>query len=261
MSNQYLPPELLDTITDFLHESRDALKNCCLVSKSWVPRTRKYLFANIEFRTAGDVESWKSTFPDPFTSPARYTKTLSIKSPWAAGVASVEEGRWIRSFSQVVHLKMNFRGVAADESTYSLFPFHGFSPAIKSLRLVYTASPLPLILSLVYSFPHLEDLCVIHPTDRSDRINNGFDRQPPTVQYLNPPAFTGSLELHGVNGIAAQLLSLSSGLHFRKLYLRWDEEGDVLSTTLLVESCCSTLEYLSIDSGTYGMSTAYPYLR
>ena len=146
MSNQYLPPELLDTITDFLHESRDALKKCCLVSKSWVPRTRKFLFANIEFRTAGDVESWKSTFPDPFTSPARYTKTLSIKSPWAAGVASVEEGRWIRSFSQVVHLKMNFRGVAADESTYSLFPFHGFSPAIKSLRLVYTASPLPLIL-------------------------------------------------------------------------------------------------------------------
>jgi len=38
-SNPYLPPEILDYIVDLLHNSPNALKECCLVSKSWIPRT------------------------------------------------------------------------------------------------------------------------------------------------------------------------------------------------------------------------------
>ncbi|KAF9644805.1 hypothetical protein BDM02DRAFT_3066647, partial [Thelephora ganbajun] len=52
MSNPYhvcLPPEILDYIVDFLHDTPETLKQCCLVSKSWVSRTRKSLFADIEF--------------------------------------------------------------------------------------------------------------------------------------------------------------------------------------------------------------------
>ena len=52
-----LLPELLDHIVDFLHDSSDALKSCCLVSKLWAPRTRMHLFACIRFYTAKDLEA------------------------------------------------------------------------------------------------------------------------------------------------------------------------------------------------------------
>ncbi|KAF9643160.1 hypothetical protein BDM02DRAFT_3081141, partial [Thelephora ganbajun] len=45
----HLPPEILDYIIDLLHDKPETLKQCCLVSKSWVSRTRKHLFADIEF--------------------------------------------------------------------------------------------------------------------------------------------------------------------------------------------------------------------
>ena len=37
MSVLDLPQEILDYATDFLYDERETLKQCCLVSKSWVP--------------------------------------------------------------------------------------------------------------------------------------------------------------------------------------------------------------------------------
>ena len=48
MSHPHLSPELLDLVVDFLPGSRGTLKSCCLVSKPWIPRARKRLFADIE---------------------------------------------------------------------------------------------------------------------------------------------------------------------------------------------------------------------
>ncbi|KAF9789295.1 hypothetical protein BJ322DRAFT_1000309, partial [Thelephora terrestris] len=45
MSNRFIPPEICDHIVDFLHDDPKTLKQCCLCSRSWVPRTRKHLFA------------------------------------------------------------------------------------------------------------------------------------------------------------------------------------------------------------------------
>ena len=44
MSTPSLPPEILDLIVGHLCD-KTALKTCCIVSKSWVPRNRAYLFA------------------------------------------------------------------------------------------------------------------------------------------------------------------------------------------------------------------------
>jgi hypothetical protein len=57
MSNPDLPPEILDYIIDLLHDEPETLKRCCLVSKSWVPRTRKHLFADIGFQTEEHLKS------------------------------------------------------------------------------------------------------------------------------------------------------------------------------------------------------------
>jgi len=72
-----LPPEILDLIVDHLHDEpfalRAQLEICCLVSKSWVPRTRKHLFTHLTFddslveRSKSHIELWKRAFPDPFS--------------------------------------------------------------------------------------------------------------------------------------------------------------------------------------------------
>ena len=120
MPPPHLPAELLDHTVDHLHDARFALKNCCLVSKSWVPRSRKHLFANVTFKTAARLQSWKTTFPDPSTSPACYTKDLVVWCPQLVTAADAEERGWIRTFSQVVHLGLDF-----DWSKTSLLPFPG----------------------------------------------------------------------------------------------------------------------------------------
>ena len=255
MSSPNIPPELLDRVVDFLQDTRYALKSCCLASKSWIPRTRKYLFTDVEFYTEEDVESWKITFQDPSTSPARYTKNLSVHCPRVATAADADEGGWIRTFSCVAHLEMDLIDVDTDDPVDFLVPFHGFSPEIKSLRLLDIHSPLPPVFNLIHSFPLLEDLSVPAPSTPPFDTNDGFDRQPTAVQYPNTPAFTGFLELYGVDLIATQLLSLPSTLHFRKLHLTWDKnEADISTTTSLVESCSSTLESLYVNPGSLGMS-------
>jgi len=111
MSTPYLPPEMLDHIVDLLHDKPETLKKCCLVSNSWVPRTRKHLFATVRFGTKEDLESWKETFPNPATSPAHYAETLLIDCPYVVTAADADAGGWIKDFSRVVNLALDGQGI------------------------------------------------------------------------------------------------------------------------------------------------------
>ena len=104
MHRPRLPPEITDSIVDLLRREREALKKCCLVSKSWVPCARKYLFRRIEFDCSDAVNAWKKTFPDSANSPAHHTCSLSFGCVEVIATADAEEGSWIRAFSNVVHL-------------------------------------------------------------------------------------------------------------------------------------------------------------
>ena len=63
MSDPYLAPETLDRIVDLLHNKREPLKACCLVSKSWVSRTRKHLFADIDLSSGPRLWEESSQIP------------------------------------------------------------------------------------------------------------------------------------------------------------------------------------------------------
>ena len=155
MPPPYLPAELLDPIVDYLRDTRDALKSCCLVSISWVPRTRMHLFAKVTFKTSEHLQSWKTTFPDPSTSPARHTECLGVYCPEAVTTADAEGRGWIPTFSHVVHL-----GLDLYMAEISLLPFHGFSPALKFLHIDFSFFPFRRIINIILSFPFLEDLSV-----------------------------------------------------------------------------------------------------
>ena len=251
MPTPRLPEELMDSIVDLLRNDRKALKICCLVSKSWIPRARTHLFTDIEIPTVTRLQSWKTTFSDPNTSPARYTKFLYVKCPQAVAVADREEGGWIPTFSRVECLSIFIPCLRAGEPAISLLPFHGFSPVIKSLSLENYSLPSSQIFNLAYSFRLLEDLSLFTSTDLSTHEDGGFDEKPIPIQ----PPLTGSLTLSAQDGahlIVSRLLSLPDGLRFRELNLGCNYEEDTLSMTTLVERCCSTLESLAIGGSDLG---------
>ena len=247
MSNPRLPPEILDHIVDLLHDTEDALKNCCLVSKSWIPRTRKHLFADIKFYPEKTLQSWKETFPDPSTSPAHYAKTLNFDYSHLVTAADGEPGGWITGFSGVVHLKMDNNIMLSRTLAAGFIPFHGFSSVIKSLHIYFVHLPSPQCSDLILSFPLLEDLIVRALV--VSLYDNGHYGLPTVAQPSTSPAFTGSLELSlrgGMEPIARRLLSSPGGIRFRKLTLNWRHEEDPLLTMELVEKCSYTLESLEI---------------
>ena len=250
MSNlhRYLPPEILDHIVDSLHGEPETLKACCLVAKSWVQRTQKYLFAAIEFHSAKDLLLWKKTFPDPANSPAHYAHTLSIGSAQAAAVANAEGDGWIRAFSRVETLDV-FGNPSQNprNSDLSLALFLRFSPTLKSLRARSINLPYPHLLTLIRSSPLLENLTL---TGGGLSLGNDDDpHEPQTVVPSTSPPFTGSLELflEGMGYTTRRLLDLPNGIHFRKLALWWICEEDIRWIMELVMGCSDTLECLDIE--------------
>ena len=184
MSNPALPPETVDHIVDMLYDQPKTLRKCSLVAKSWVPRTRIHLFADIELSSPKALKSWKKAFPDPSNSPAFHTLTLSLKCGWAMTAADVEGG-WIQAFSRVVRLDL-----WCYDPKISLPSLHGFSPVLKSLRLSYSRQD-SHVLNFVCSFPLLEDLTLISDYfdewDSSPTINPRLRPHSP-----GPSSFPGS---------------------------------------------------------------------
>ena len=231
-----LPPETLDFVIDQLHDEPATLRACCLVSKSWIPRTRRHLFAHVQF---DDLEypfdSWIRTFPDPSNSPAHHTRSLSICDLPTSTRTGTDVGNCIRAFHNVVHFDLNhYAGVGYDNP---LAPFFGFSPVVRSLSLTSTSSE---VFDLICSFPLLEDLELID-----------FCPEDGTVGWSPPstsPKLTRSLNLAvrgGIHSTTRRLLNFPDGLHFAKITVTCIGE-DFRSATDLVSKCSDTLESLKV---------------
>ena len=232
-----LPPEILNLIVDHLHDDSTALKACCVVSRSWVPRTRRHLFANVEFYTLQRrVESWKTAFPNPSNSPAHHTRTLCIRDPPTLTAADTDAGGWISSFHNVTHLRLE--RIIWQGPRSPLVPFHGLSPTLRSLSLTSTSFE---VFDFICSFPLLEDLAlVLLATGYADAWT-----APSTS-----PKLTGTLKLMpragGVRPVVRRLLAFPDGLHFAKIQVSCINEEDARSATNLVSRCSDTLETLFI---------------
>jgi len=230
-----LPPEILDLIVDDLHYQSEALETCCIVSKSWIPRARKHLFAHVKFYASrSHVELWKKAFPDPSTSPAHHTRSLLICGIPVITAADAGVGGWICTFRNVVHLC--FDHIYAAGRLVSLVPFYGLSPTVRSLNLNSVPDDL---FGLICSFPLLEDLTMLcYPTLEANGWNS-----PTTL-----PKLTGSLHLRTGFEIRSAIhwfCALPGGLHFTKITVLFSFE-DAESIVDLVSKCSDTLESLSV---------------
>ena len=177
-------------------------------------------------------------------------KTLLVKFTRQVTIVEVEEDSWIPTFSHVLHLDLNLRRLRTEE--FGVSSLCGFSPALKSLRVLFGGLSFSKVSDLIDSFPLLVHLSVSIAVRLSAKCDRTFDWKSITAKHTNLPPFTGSLDLclGGAMGpIALRLLSPPSGLHFRKMHLGWTHARDIPSTLALVESCSSTVESLVISSG------------
>ena len=256
----YLPPEILDYIVDFLHDEPETLEECCLVSKSWVPRARSHLFADIKIRPESDLKLWKKQLAGAGNTLAYHTRTLSIGCPEFVVDADAGEGGWIRAFSSVESLDVNNGVWPLDTLRCTITPFHGFSSTLKSFRVCPIILPSPQLFFLIRSSPLLEDLTVVGHSESSGEDNNPH-WLPPGVSTTSPP-LSGSLDLNipgGMGNTVCRLLDLPNGLHFRKLVFSWDLREDLRWITELVEECSHTLEFLHIACDSRGTSSRHPH--
>jgi len=235
-----LPPEMLDHIVDQMRNDPTSLKTCCLVSKSWIQRTQKHLFAHTSFHAScPSVESWKNAFPDPTDSPAHHTRKLSIRYPHLITASDVNT---ILTFCNVECLDVITSGWR--DGRISLAPLRGFSPVLRSLYLSFVSLPDSEIFGLICSFPFLEALTLVSHGrgGRDERWN-----PPPTS-----PRLDGSLKVEsvfeGIRSITHQLLGLPNGIHFTKIAVPWLSEEDVRSTMDLVSRCADTLQSFDITN-------------
>jgi hypothetical protein len=248
MPNPRLPAEILDHIVDHLHDTKYTLRNCCLVSKSWIPRARRHLFADIKFHLTKDLELWKKAFPDPSTSPAHYAEALLVRCPEIVTAADAEAGGWTTAFSRVVHLWLQSWALGSTSSA-PFAPFHRLSPVVKSLYVEIDTLESPHIFDLILSFPLLEDLTMNIHYKALIEDDDGPDWPLTSAQRSSPPMFTGSLKLSlmgGVKRVIHWLLSLPGGIHFRKLIWGWTHEEHLPLVMALMEGCSHTLESLDI---------------
>ena len=253
MSGPHLHHDVLDSIVDLLQDDRIVLRSCSLVSKSWLPRTRRHLFKEIRLSATSYLQSWKDTFPDSSASPARYTKLLSITCPQEIVATDTEEGGWLHAFSHITKLEIYDHTVVhsivlqwdIDESLIvSLVPLYGFFPALRSLELSVATFPPSEISSIIYSFPLLENITLaLHGYD-------DVDEQPFAVQPPRSPPFTASLRLEarmGIHLIVSRLFSGPADPCFRELLLHVNKRREFAPAAKLIHSCSSNLESLQVD--------------
>ena len=246
MSHPVLPPEMLDSIVDLLCHEPKTLRQCCLVSKSWVPRTRKYLFAVIKFPTPSHIEAWKRTFPVPSDSPAHYTHALTIRFLGVTTAPDGVEDVSIPAFPRLVRLEV-IESPNLSRGYMNPAAFQGFPHTLKSLSVSSFSLVLSRVFSLICSIPFLEDLSLTGHL--ADFNNNDPDGRHIVAHPPTSPPLTGAFVFRvyrEIGGTARRLLNLPNGLHFRKLQLEWYGRGDLHHIMELVTACSGTLECLDI---------------
>ena len=268
ISDLYLPSEILDYILDFLEDDIETLMQCCLVSKSWVPRARKHIYAVVVFEGLEDLQSWKETFPDLANSPSYHTHILVIGcNPGFRG-----ESGWIQGFPHVEQVM-----VECEDWTDPL-SFQKLAPSLKALAVHSSSLPLSQIFDLIRSLPLLEVLALggSIADDDADDYDDDYDDgdgenhdhnhdhggngdesdEPRAVVSSNSPALSETLQIQltsSVGRILSGLLGLPGGLRFRDLKLAWCRKPDMPHAVELVGMCSNTLEYLDIGCRISGM--------
>ena len=255
-----IPNEIIDEVLNHLvagsaswdDSLQRSLQSCSLVSKSWVPSCRRYLFHTIIF-TSRDVNKWLKTFPMPEKSPAHYVKDLRFSLGGRCG-APDNFSKHTPWFTNVEKMALTMNRISLPPRT----PFPARLPrSVTSLAIKGAWEEIDLVQmrDIMARLPNLNDLIlsgtvVAQPESRKPLPGLGTGLR---------GRFGGELRIrngHIDKEFVDMLLEVPTGLHFTKIYIYADCPC-LLQTVRLAEACCETLVNFSYSG--FVLSKSHPF--
>ena len=244
-----IPNEIIDKILNHLiadsgswgYSPQRSLRSCSLVSKSWVPPCRRYLFHTIIF-TSKDVTRWLETFPVPEESPAYYVKDLrlSLGGHYGAHNEFFEHIPWFTNVEKVA-VTMGVTLASFGASLFTRLPQSVTSLAIRGTA--WDEVDLVQMRDIMTHLPNLNDLIL----SGTVVARSQFRKLLPGLGAILRGRFGGELRIrdrHNNRHFVTMLLEVPTGLHFTKIHIHADCVRH-LRTVGLAEACYKTLVHLS----------------
>ncbi|KAF9646910.1 hypothetical protein BDM02DRAFT_2861371 [Thelephora ganbajun] len=230
-----LPQELLDEIMDHLADDFISLRRCSTAARTFVPPCRRHLFRRVVFRPH-NLPTWKTTFPDPSTSPAAYTHEMRIH--FASDVPT-QLAEYMPYFFNVRDLTL-IGGRCENRDWVSSI---GRLPAsIRSLTMKFVSVTNAQVLEIMEQLPNLDDfsLCTF----------KGGDFTAGAGEILRG-RYGGKLDLLLMEdfhaSIVRSLLKAPEGLGFKSIKAFCNTGDDFPLYVDLVATCRDTLVNLDIS--------------
>lgn len=284
-----LPQELVDTVIDEFRNDVASLRACSLVSKPWVYRSRKHLFATVHLPTCL-LRRWLERVPATPASPLDVHHSirslfLQPASPSAAFCIPETFADHLSSFTQLSglafasSLREEWTDAFSDSALVAKY-FGSLGRSLRKLELTRVHLDMVALQALLDVFPRLEQILIFSPimtneesksveafphlqerqniTEAEGPSNAVVPRKNITIRWVDSVSlFFPPREL--VTGLA------NSPLRCRELVLADDSDYSEDTLNLLVDSTGPTLESLVIRN-TFGQgnpipSTPYIYIK
>jgi len=243
-----IPQEIIDEILDHVGTDSDlkSLRACSLVSKSWVPSCRRYLFYTVFF-TPIKMAKWLKAFPVPEQSPTHHIKDLRFSLGGYYGPVGKFFADYSPWFTNVE--KMDLLGYGGLSPSW-MPPFGMLPQSVTSLTINAYYVTLVEIRDIMMQLSNLDNLSLSGPlaaVDRNTLLGVGTSLR---------GRFGGRLVLadgHANADVTNMLMDVPTGLHFTEVQIRATRQCH-LSTVRLVEACGKTLVKLTYEISTHGKS-------
>ena len=249
-----IPQDIIDEIVDQLTAGsrpsirspalESQLRSCALVSKSWVPPCRRYLFHTVYF-TVNGMARWLETFPVPGESPAHHVRDLSL----ALGEHDGTREKFFEYLPWFTNAEtMSLYGYGSPEPLWMPSVWR-LPQSITSLGTRARTVTLVHLQAIMVQLPNLNEMSLSGPlaaVDEGELVGIGTTLR---------GRYSGKLELYQLDarGVVDMLLEVPTGVHFSHLQIRGTHEC-FLPTVKLAEACGESLVKLSYIADSYGKS-------
>lgn len=226
---------------DHLAGDSSSLRRCSTAARTFVPSCRRHLFSRVVFRSH-NLPTWKSTFPDPSTSPAIYTREMRIH---LASDAPIQLAEYMPYFANVRDLTL-IGGRC--ESRDWISSIGRLPTSIRSLTMKFVSVTNVQVVEIMGQLPNLDDFSLC--TFKGGSFPDGAGE-------ILRGRYSGKLELLLVDdfhaSIVRSLLEVSEGLGFKSVKAFCNAEDDFPVYADLVTACRDTLADLDISVSAEGM--------
>jgi len=258
-----LPQELIDR-TIYHVDDRTSLEACSLVCSRWYPRSRKHLFAQVEFASKRDLQHWCACIRPGPSGPSSLVEHLTLSEgypplprspPWIVSSTVIDAAPHLQSLSALRALEVR-RWCTSTTSVVSML--HFFRSSLRNvtrltLRNVVVQAIHPSTLTMFFGhFPCLDDLSISVINPYTVRLISLFREVGPAIcSEIVPTHPREEFSAYQVPGKVFKIITLLEP-RFHRVILDCDSYKSWSDYWPLVEACAGSLEELQILANSTG---------